>query len=449
MDKKWGEMSPGERQEARFQTWLNPAKITFETPEARAAYRARVLRLKDAIQLKNAPDRVPVLPLYTFLPTNLAGLSCREAMYDYGKTTSAWKDFLFQYQPDAYFSPALVTSGPLLDALGYKLYKWPGQGVSEKAPYQCVEGEYMQAGDYEALIDDPSDFFLRSYLPRITEAFAPLTKLRPLTDIVEITTLCQNLIQYGRPEVEQALEAILAAGREARQWAMALAGFEMEVRKKGYVNAFGGMSGAPFDALGDTLRGTHGIMLDMYRKPELITKAVERLTPLMIKKGVASANGTGNPLIFMPLHKGADGFMSDRQFQTFYWPTLKAVIQGLAEEGCVPMLFAEGGYQTRLEYLAELTPGTTTWIFDQTNMAQAKERIGGTVCLAGNVPASLMISGTAGQVEEHCRELIETAGRGGGYILASGTTLDEARPENLRAMIESAGKYGAYRPETS
>jgi len=448
MSKEWERMSPEERREARFQSWLDPKKINFESPEARAAYQARVSRLKDVIRLQ-VPDRVPVMPLYTFLPTNLAGLTCREAMYDYDKTTGAWKEFIYRYEPDAYFGPALAASGPLLDVLGYRLYKWPGHGVSEKAPYQCVEGEYMKANEYEALIEDPSDFFLRTYLPRIVGAFAPLTRLRPLTDAIEITTLCQNLVQYGRPEVAGALESWLEAGREALQWALAIAGFEKEVREKGYVSAAGGMSGAPFDVLGDTLRGTHGIMLDMYRRPGQILKAVEALTPLMIHKGAAGAGGTGNPLIFMPLHKGADGFMSDQQFRTFYWPSLKAVILGLVEQGCVPVLFAEGRYNSRLKYLEELTPGTTVWIFDQTDMARAKEQVGGTICLAGNVPASLLISGEAGQVEAYCRELIETAGRGGGYILSSGATLDEARPENLAAMIACAGKYGSYGPGTS
>ena len=64
---------------------------------------------------------------------------------------------------------------------------------------------------------------------------------------------------------------------------------------------------------------------------------------------MGAAQQTGNPLIFMPLHKGADGFLSDEQFKTFYWPTLKKVIVGLIEGGCIPFPAAEGGYNTRLK----------------------------------------------------------------------------------------------------
>ena len=43
----------------------------------------------------------------------------------------------------------------------------------------------------------------------------------------------------------------------------------------------------------------------------------------------------------MPLHKGADGFLSGKDFEELYWPTLKAVIVGLIDEGLVPQLFVE------------------------------------------------------------------------------------------------------------
>lgn len=80
------------------------------------------------------------------------------------------------------------------------------------------------------------------------------------------------------------------------------------------------------------------MMVDLYRRPEIVLKALERITPLYIKQGVGMATFAGNPVVFIPLHKGADGFMSDEQFRRFYWPTLKALLLGLVNEGCVPFL---------------------------------------------------------------------------------------------------------------
>jgi uroporphyrinogen-III decarboxylase len=137
--------------------------------------------------------------------------------------------------------------------------------------------------------------------------------------------------------------------------------------------------------------------------------------------------------------------MSDEQFKTFYWPSLKAVIMGLIDEGCVPFLFAEGGYNSRLEYLNELPKGHCFWLFDQTDMVKAKEIAGGTTCIGGNVPISKIITGTPDQIKEICKELIDTAGKGGGYVMAMGCSADEAKADTVRAMIDFTKEYGVYK----
>jgi uroporphyrinogen-III decarboxylase len=222
-------------------------------------------------------------------------------------------------------------------------------------------------------------------------------------------------------------------------------GFEMEARGMGFVSGAGGVSKAPFDLLADTLRGSRAIMMDMYRRPEMVLKAVERLTPLAIKQGVNGATFQGNPVVFIPLHRGADGFMSDEQFKKFYWPTLKALIIGLADEGCVPYLFCEGSYNSRLEYLKELPKASCLWVFDRTDMATAKKLIGKKLCIGGNVPSGLILTGTPEQVKAYCKNLIDVAGKGGGYIMAFGTAMDEGKPDTVHAMVDFTKEYGVYK----
>ena len=144
----------------------------------------------------------------------------------------------------------------------------------------------------------------------------------------------------------------------------------------------------------------------------------------------------------MPLHKGADSFMSVKQYETFYWPTFKKVVMALVNEGIVPILFAEGSYNKRLDIIGDFPKGAVAWYFDQTDIFKAKEKIGDKCCIIGNVPTSLMMTGTPQQVKEHCRKLIEVCGKGGGYILAGGANIDEGNPENLRAMMAAAKEYG-------
>ena len=192
--------------------------------------------------------------------------------------------------------------------------------------------------------------------------------------------------------------------------------------------------------LADTLRGTKGIMIDRFRQPEKILEAAERFVPLMIDLGVRQAARAEAPLIVFWLHKGADSFMSDTDFRPFYWPTLKAVMMGLIEEGVVPVMFAEGGYTKRLEVIAddELPAGSALWMFDQTDMAAAKRALGGRACVAGNVPSALLALATAEEVERYVTDLLDECATDGGFYLRNGAVLDDAKAENVKAMIETA-----------
>lgn len=445
MEKKWEEMSAKEKREARFKTWLSAEGVKFQSPEAEATYKAAIMRFKNAVLMEKVPDRVPIFPLGTFLQTSLYGVTPYEAMYDYGKLISSHKRFLQEYKPDYYGSPAFVGSGKILEILGYKQYKWPGHGVPKDSIYQFVEGEYMKEDEYPALIDDPTDFWLRIYMPRFLGALEPLANLSPFTHMWEVVLVSAQMIPFGIPPVQNALKALLEAGNEAMAWIQQIMGFEMEVRGMGFPTALGGAAKAPFDILGDTLRGTRAMMADMYRRPDMVLKAMERITPLYIKQGVGMATFSGNPVVFIPLHKGADGFMSDEQFKKFYWPTLKALILGLANEGCLPFLFCEGSYNTRLEYLTELPKASCFWVFDRTDMANAKKLLGKTLCIGGNVPSGLILTGTAEEVRAYCKKVIDVAGKGGGYIMAFGTSLDEGKPDTIHAMIDFTKEYGVYK----
>jgi uroporphyrinogen-III decarboxylase len=214
---------------------------------------------------------------------------------------------------------------------------------------------------------------------------------------------------------------------------------------RGYPSMFSGVFvQAPYDYFADLMRGTRGIVLDLYRQPEKLLEAIEVHMNLTIETAIRNFPMTQCPICMMPLHKGDETFMSDAQFEKFYWPSLKKVFLALIEEGLVPMPFAEGRYTSRLKQITDLPKSGVVWYFDQTDMAEAKRLLGDVSCIAGNVPASLMVTGTSGQVKENCRRLIETCASGGGYMLAGGAHIDTGDIANLRAMMEAAYEYGTY-----
>jgi uroporphyrinogen-III decarboxylase len=113
-------------------------------------------------------------------------------------------------------------------------------------------------------------------------------------------------------------------------------------------------------------------------------------------------------------------------------------------EGLHPTLFVEGAYNTRLECFLELPKGSVHLWFDQTDIFRAKKLLGDRCSIQGNVPSSLMVTGSPKDVKEHCRKLIEVCGVGGGYILSCGASIENPKLENLVAMVEAAKEYGVY-----
>jgi uroporphyrinogen-III decarboxylase len=78
-------------------------------------------------------------------------------------------------------------------------------------------------------------------------------------------------------------------------------------------------------------------------------------------------------------------------------------------------------------------------------MFKAKEILGKDCCISGNIPASLLIAGSPTEVKEVCRKLIEGCGKGGGYILACGSSPENPKLENLFAIVEAVKEYGVYK----
>jgi len=428
-----------------LQIWQSAPGIEFKSEEAKQAYRARVKRIIDVIQLK-IPDRVPIIPSFGMFPAIDNGFSCEEVMFDYDKAHKAWMKTLSDFEPDSFVSSGYALSGPVLKKLDYRQLRLPGYNISANHVYQFVEDEYVKAEEfYDSFIEDPSDFMLRTYLPRTCGALNPLSTIRPLTESFGYyIALLNNMAILGTPKITDALRSILDASEEAYKWMNACIVEAIEIMSMGFPVSASGGTAAPFDIIGDFFRGTRGIMVDIYRVPDKLIKAMDKLLPILIKLGVDQAKQTGNPIVGIMLHKGADGFMSDEQYRYFYWPTLKKLMMGIIDEGLVPMPLFEGQNNSRLESICDIPRGKAIYWFEKIDLYKAREILGNTVCFKGNVPISLLCIGTAQEVKDYVKKLIDVMGKEGKLIVDCGAWFDEAKHENIKAMVEFTKEYGVY-----
>ena len=362
-------------------------------------------------------------------------------MYDPKKLWEVQMKTTLDFKPDIAQNPfARMLMGPLLDLLDYKQLKWPGRQLSPNVPFQFVEDEYMKADEYDHFLSDPMDFMVRKYWPRISGSLKGLEKLPPLTNFTYYMDL-GTFRAFSLKEVQEILNILRKSGREVARVNSYARRFNDKLKREGFPTMDGANASAPFDTLGDFFRGTKGVMIDMYRCPDTLIKACEKLLPLTVEKAVNSAKRIDSPYVFIPLHKGLDGFMSLEQFKKFYWPTLRELMLALIKEGLNPCLFWEGDCTSRLEYIKDIPPGKAVYRFEATDMTKAKDILGDRICIRGNVPVSILAAGTPDDVRAYCKKLIDYAGRGGGFIMDSSAAVDDAKPENVRAMFEFTKEY--------
>jgi uroporphyrinogen-III decarboxylase len=183
----------------------------------------------------------------------------------------------------------------------------------------------------------------------------------------------------------------------------------------------------------------------MFRQPEKLLVMAEMILPTLIAQAVGAARASGNPRVFIPMHRGAAGFMSNDQYAKFYWPSFRALIQGLLAEGLTPCPLFEGDYTPRLEFLAELPPGKVAAHFDRIDRQRFKETCGDVLCFWGDIPGSLLVTGTPQQVKDAVKTLIDIFGDTGALMIdGSNTVPDEATPENVMAMTEAVHEHGVF-----
>jgi len=418
--------------------------IAFVSPQAEAAYAQRMKRVLDCVALRT-PDRMPTSLISGFWYARYAGVTCRELMYNYERSNEISEQVILEFEPDIAVAAARIASwGPLLDALDFRQLEWAGHGVGEDTPYQYLDREYMRADEYDDFLLDPTAFFFERYLPRVAGAFDGLQPLAALSGL-SYMGIAAGSFMFNLPTVTGALERLRKAGEESMRSLMSIDAITQRLATLGFPPAIEGAAQAPYDVLADYMRGAKNMMMDVYRRPEQVLAALDKLGALILKRTLAMRRPGQSPIVTIPIHWAPDNFMSPKQFEKFYWPSFRKLMMGLIDEGMIPMPLWESTCTKRLETIADMPPGKCIYWFESTDMVKAFEVLGDTVALHGNLGASLMSTGSPDNVDAAVRHLAENVfHKGGKLILSTATPMPEETPiANVRAMFDAARKYGS------
>ena len=414
------------------------------TEQKQREFNERIQRYNDAIALKE-PDRVPICPNLGILPYCLDGATNRDAMYNYSRATQAVLNFYKRYPMMDAAMHQPFTSGRANELAGSTMIDWPGRPgtkVPDLSTYQAIENEYMKEDEYDEILKDFTGFMLRKYVPRAYPNLAGLSQIQ------FVPAIMLGTIPLGGLYSQDALKAYEILGEIAKaeaECAKANAECSRLVTEMGYPPYFTGGGEVPFDVIGDYYRSTLPTLMDQMEREDELEELCYRIADMQIASfeyfkfadlPVKRAN--------FPMHKGMDGFMSEKQYEKLYWRPFKKMINALIDMDVTPYLYTEGKYNSRLEQLTDLPKGKCMIHFEQVDIQQAKKIVGGNSCIVGNFPMNMLQFGTPEQVAEKVKELLDICMPGGGYIFDCDGSIDFAEEKNLDAMFETLLKYGCY-----
>jgi len=371
-----------------------------------------VERVLTAINLKE-PDRVPVWPLIDYLPVNYIDITAQEMIEDPDKSQKAFEwiyhklggyDIAFA---GGSFYMQIVNPFPDFFSIFYLDWRLPGRFLEVNASPQL----------YERALDDPF-IHVEDYDKIIEKGLLYLANFKRagIRDMMKLSKIGQKVNEYSK-----------------KWWTH----FKVPTFNDGAAIT-------PFDLL-SVFRGATNFMKDIYRHADKIKEVSDFLIDNLILMGEYGISMSQGKTILVGAARGSADFISLKHFEELFWPYFKKMVTKYVNDGFIVQLHMDTDWTDRLHYLRELPKGKIYLHMDErTDIFKAKEVLGDHMCIEGNLKPSVFTLGTPALIEKETKKIIDGCAEGGGLFVGSEIP-DDAKLENIKAMIDTCKTYGVYK----
>ena len=201
------------------------------------------------------------------------------------------------------------------------------------------------------------------------------------------------------------------------------------------------------ESLMSDLLGIQQLSIAMRRSPEKLDAFIERweeerMEPIYEK--IRASKGPDHKYCFdSSVLILAHNVMNTRQFERFYWPYLKKLLDTYAEKGMNIRLFTEGSILRFADYFKDYPKGLLTFHLEQDDPFEFRQALPN-VAIMGGMTTDILSNGTPDECVAYAKRLCDELGREGGFIFSENKMLsyrNDAKAENMKAVCEFVDSY--------
>ena len=384
--------------------------------KALAAERVRLFR--DAADFKRT-ERIPQFSSAVTWKVFDAGHTLDEAMTDFTVMEECVRHFLDTYRVDAILDIGIRNQFNVTEAFGgnsYYYYTPEVVGIRDHA--------HCTLDTLDEYLDDPEKYIWEKVLPG----------------------------KYGADWDNKTLDVWKKTFRAYMAYTKQILHMNSVAKEYGIPsmapnNPMSGAISFGIEELEANLLGIKQLSLAMRRGPDKLEHFIKawderHIDPLIDK--VKASDGRNEKYCFdASIMMLAQNIMNVKQFERFYWPSLKRLLDAYAEKHMNVRIFCEGSVLRLLDYFRDYPRGVLTLHLEQDDPFAVRERLPN-VCIMGGMTTELLSGGTPEECVAYARRLCDGLGAEGGYIYSENKMLsyrNDAKRENMLAVCEFLQGY--------
>ena len=378
----------------------------------------RIQLFRDAANFKK-PERIPHLSAAVTWKVFDAGHTLNEAMTNFDVMEECVRHFLETYPVDAMLDIGIRNQFNVTEAFGpggYYYYTEDVVGIRDHA--------HCTLDTLDEYLENPEKYIWEKVLPN----------------------------KYGEEWNKKTLDVWKKTFKEYMNYTSFI------FRMNGVMKEFGIPSMAPNNPMSGTisfgieeleanLLGIKQLSIAMRRGPDKIENFIrkwdaEHIDPLVDK--IMNGKGPNYKYCFdASVMMLAHNIMNQKQFERFYWPSLKKLLDAYAAKGMNVRVFCEGSIGRYLDYFKDFPKGTLTFHLEQDDPFEGREKLPN-VAIMGGMTTEMLANATPEECVAHTKRLCDELGKEGGFIFSENKMLsyrNDANSKNMKAVCDFLNEY--------